>query len=334
MSDLTPLLRQWSLLKALAARRYGLTIREMAAETGVNARTIRRDLATLTQAGFPLKEETTDHGRKHWRIAAADSPPLSFTWEEAISIYLGRRLLEPLAGTHLWAGAQRAFLKIRATLGDQAIHYLEKMTAALHPTAVGRGDYHQQAETIDRLMIAIEDCRIAFLTYHSLSSTEPVTHDVYPYGLVWHRGSLYLVAHAPAHGQVRHYKVNRVQSVELDELKFNRPAEFDLERHLADSFGVWRGNGEPLRIAVRFHPSAARYVQESQWHPSQKLTPQPDGGLLAEFALSDIEEIKHWLLSFGRAAEVLQPDELREAMVEEVRDMLEVYREAELAIRT
>jgi len=46
----------------------------------------------------------------------------------------------------------------------------------------------------------------------------------------------------------------------------------------------------------------ARYVSESNWHESQKLTPQKDGSVLAEFQLSDTEEIKRWIMSFGQHA--------------------------------
>ncbi len=80
-----------------------MTLREMAAEHGVTERTIYRDLATLQHVGFPLEERESDHGRKHWRLGnASSSPPLSFTWDEAIALFLARRHLEPLAGTQLW----------------------------------------------------------------------------------------------------------------------------------------------------------------------------------------------------------------------------------------
>jgi predicted DNA-binding transcriptional regulator YafY len=42
---------------------------------------------------------------------------------------------------------------------------------------------------------------------------------------------------------------------------------------------------------------------------------------LAEFRLSTTEEIKHWIMSFGRQAVVLAPDELRRAIAEEARAM-------------
>jgi predicted DNA-binding transcriptional regulator YafY len=55
------------------------------------------------------------------------------------------------------------------------------------------------------------------------------------------------------------------------------------------------------------------------WHKTQKLARQNDGSLIAEFRLSDTEEIKRWILSFGRHAEVLQPEELRADIAEEIR---------------
>ena len=55
-------------------------------------------------------------------------------------------------------------------------------------------------------------------------------------------------------------------------------------------------------MKVRFSPTVARYVTESNWHSSQKLTPQKDGSLIAEFDLDHTEEIKRWIQSFGRHA--------------------------------
>ena len=42
MNDDTPLVRQWTLLRILCARRHGATVREMAQEMGVSDKTIRR----------------------------------------------------------------------------------------------------------------------------------------------------------------------------------------------------------------------------------------------------------------------------------------------------
>lgn len=327
MAAQQPLLRQWMQLRMLSARRHGVAVRELADEFGVSIKTIRRDLLMLRQAGFPLEESESEHGRKHWHVQNGHPvPELGFTVTEVLSLYLGRRLLEPLAGTYFWDGAQSAFRKIQATFGEQALRYLEKIAASLHHTAIGVGDYSRKAEVVDALMIGIEDRKVTFITYRSMRSTEPVTSDVYPYGLVHHRGSLYLVAHAVEHDEVRHYKVDRIDDAEVQGLQFTRPADFDLSAHLANTFGVFERRGPPIIVRIRFAPEAARYVEESRWHPSQTLIPQRDGSLLAEFALSATEEVKSWVLSFGSKAEVLEPKELRTEMADELDRARAAYR--------
>jgi len=93
----------------------------------------------------------------------------------------------------------------------------------------------------------------------------------------------------------------------------------------ATSFGIYRGDGKPQRIRIRFAPAVARNVEESHWHHSQTLNRLPDGYLDFEATLTTFEELKSWLLSFGRHAEVLSPKRLREEMALEIRESLRQY---------
>ncbi len=325
MPDQTPLVRQWTMLKILCVRRYGVTVRELAEEMAVSQKTIRRDLETFQTVGFPLEEAVCDHGQKKWHLRDGHSQPgLSFTFDEAIALYLGRRLLEPFAGTLFWEAAQRAFRKIRASLGPEALKYVERFGEMFHQTLVGVSDYSKKAEIIDQLMIGIEDRKAVFVTYQSLQATEPVTYDVYPYGITYHRGSLYLIGRAPRHEEIRHWKIDRMEDAEVTPVHFNRPDDFDLEEHLAHSFGVFQGQDQ-VHVRVRFDRRVARYVQESNWHASQQLTPQKDGSLMAEFDLSNGEEIKRWVMSFGKRAEVLEPESLRQEILEELTSLCTRY---------
>jgi predicted DNA-binding transcriptional regulator YafY len=213
-------------------------------------KTIRRDLQFLAGIGFPLTVTVGDNGRKSWRLDfPAGVPPLSFTLTEAAALHVGRELMLPLAGTDFGDGAHSAFRKIRSALGDAAVKYLAKLAAVFHATSFGASDYSGQTEIIDPLMIACEDSKVAFITYQSQRSTEPVTVEVYPYGLVHHKGSFYLVAFAREHNEVRHYKVNRINAVDIQaqQIPVQRPAGFDLKRHLTDSFGIMRGDGVTRR---------------------------------------------------------------------------------------
>jgi len=320
------LLRQWLLLKTLSARHRGATLKELAAEMQVSEKTIRRDLETFLATGFPLNETLGEFGRKRWGLTEKVQPGMTFTFDEALALYLGRHLLEPLAGTPFWEAAQHAFRKVRASLGDGALRYIDRFLGIFRQTSFGRHDYSKKAEVIDRLMIGIEDCRAVFITYQSLRATEPVTYDIYPYGLAYHRGSLYLVGCNPQRGRVCHWKVDRIEKAEVEEVRFQRPADFDLKQHLAGSFGIYHGErAAEVRILVRFAPPVVRYVCESRWHASQTLAKHHDGSVLAEFLLDDTEEIKHWILSFGQQAVVLEPVRLRQEILAELQSMVAAY---------
>ena len=160
--------------------------------------------------------------------------------------------------------------------------------------------------------------------YQSLSATEPVTYIVWPYGLAYHRGSLYLIGRTRRHDEICHWKVDRIEAVELKDQRFERPADFDLQKHLAKSFGVFHGD-EEAHVKVRFLPAVARYIGESTWHPSQKLTQQRDGSVVVEFQLDGTEEIKRWIMSFGKQAQVLEPEELRDKIIKEWKEAVAAH---------
>ncbi len=329
MADTTQLARQWNLLHMLSARRQGATIYELAADLNVSDKTVRRDLQFLAKIGFPLRESVGEYGRKSWKLdESTNVPPLRFNLTEVLSLYLARRSLEPLAGTNVWMGAQSAFKKIRATLGEAAVDYLEKLANVFQQTPLAAGNYAKHADLIERLLIAIEDRKIAWVVYQSARATEPVSTEVYPLVLLWHRGSLYLLAHARVDDKVKTYKLDRISDVEVTSLVFNLPDEFDVRQYLASSFGILQGDGSVTKVRVRFDATVARYVTEKTWHTSQQCAPQSDGSLLAEFLLGDLRELKAWLLSFGQHAEVLEPKSLRTEMRDTIYSMQQVYQSA------
>jgi len=319
------LLRQWKLLQMLAESRFGILLTDLATQFEVSDRTIRRDLVLLQAAGFKIEELNGDQGRKRWKMKSF-AEQTGFTVTELLSILVAQRFLEPLAGTPFWTGMHRVYNKIRHALGEQAIRYLHKLSGSLHATSVGASDYSQRGGMIDQLILAIEDRLITLIVYQSDQATEPVEQEVYPQGFVFHRGSLYLIAWSSRRGEIRTFKMDRIEDVHVTKIPAVVPDEFDLEEWLEHSFGVFRsGNTELLTIRVHFSRDVARYVRESRWHRSQKLFPQSDGSLIVDFQLADTQEIKRWIMSFGPSATVLEPPELVDEIQSDLMRMLEAY---------
>ena len=88
VTEASPLVRQWILLRTLCARHHGATIKELSAEMGVGEKTIRRDLEAFQTAGFPLTETIGQFGRKSYRIDPdKDQPGLAFAFDEAVALF-------------------------------------------------------------------------------------------------------------------------------------------------------------------------------------------------------------------------------------------------------
>lgn len=105
----------------------------MARELGVSEKTIQRDLDLFRLKCVPIECLTGPRGKKTYRLGEGwRRPPLVFDFEEATALYLGRQFLEPMAGTPFWEAAQRAWRKIRGTLGEMPLKYLDRFARMFH----------------------------------------------------------------------------------------------------------------------------------------------------------------------------------------------------------
>jgi len=321
--DDSRMVRQWLLLQAITAGNGAASIKSLAGEQQVSEKTVRRDLALLQRAGFPIEEAVGEFNRKTYTLQNGGLPQLNFRYDEALALYLCRQAATTLTGTLVGQSLQHAFQKIRTAFGTRAIMYADKMLGRMIRTSIG-GNYAEKAELIDQLMIGIEDSKAVFLTYRSQRSTEPVTYDCYPLFMLEHRGSLYLFGIFPDSGELRTWKIDRMLDAQVTEVPFQRPENFDPREHIAGSFGMYHGHGDVL-VRIRFTLAAARYVSEKKMHASQRMTFERDGSAIVEFRLSNTTEVKSWALSFGSAAEVLEPKELREEMAAECDRLTALY---------
>jgi predicted DNA-binding transcriptional regulator YafY len=230
-----------------------------------------------------------------------------------------------MAGTPFWESAQNAWNKIRCTLGETALEYLDRFAGMFHPAGTDRRDYAGKAEIVDALTIAIEDHKAVHVTYRSLNATEPATRDLYPLSWLWKPDALYLLARSPEDGRVKTYKVDRMDEVEVSNFVFQVDRDFDAAAYLSGSLGIYDGDGD-IAVAIKFLPAAARHAQEARWHQSKVFTQQRDGSVVLRMRLSSTVEIKSRVLSYGSNAVVLEPESLRNEIAAELERMIPSYR--------
>jgi predicted DNA-binding transcriptional regulator YafY len=318
--------RQWSILRTLDANRTGVHIKDLAKELGVVDRTIRRDIAALIEAGFPLYDETRDQ-RTYWKIREKTFQRLSevgLSLPEMSALYFGRSVLQCLVGPPFREDITSALGKIANALPRQLRAELDRVNAAFtvkgDPNRLpGTREYRQR---VTHLVNTILEHRRVELRYFSMNSRREKTYLVEPYRLVLGDGALYLRAFVPEYKDVRTFAVSRMRAVSPREETFTpRPEESD--DPFRNSIGIH--TGPPIAVELEFHPRVARYVQERTWHASQRASTLPDGTLRVKLDVSDDLALRSWILGFGRSVRVVSPASLAEWMVEELDQMRTTY---------
>ncbi len=303
-------IRQWRILHALESSRHGATIDALADDVGVTTRTIRRDLAALQEAGFPLYDERDEQGRVRWRLDGQVLHGLEtgFTLAEMCALYLSRNLLESVAGTPFQRELNNAFARIEKMLSPRMRQFLDRLPKVLTAKSGPRLRGSDTAtDSTARLLEATLHFRVARMRYHSISSGRVKDYVVHPYRLLFAQGGLYLIAFVPAYDAVRTFAIDRVASVALDKDTFT-PQQVVADDMFGNSLGV--NTGPTRRVEIVFDQEVAPYVRARVWHSSQEMREAQDGTLTLTLNVCHDWALRSWILSWGRFARVVVPSSL------------------------
>lgn len=300
-------IRQWKVLHALESSRHGASIDGLADELAVTTRTIRRDLAALQEAGFPLYDERDDDGRVRWRIDGAVLKGLEagFTLAELCALYLSRNLLEAVAGTPFQRDLSNAFARLEKMLSPRMRQFLDRLPSVLvakpGPRAAGSDS---SPDVVGRLLEATLHFRVTTMRYHSVSSARVKDYLIHPYRLVFAQGGLYLLAYVPEYKDIRTFAVDRIKAVSLEKQTFT-PKERIGTEVFANSLGV--NTGEPERVEIEFEPRVAPFVRARVWHPSQQVRDGSNGRIVLSLDVCHDWALRNWILGWGPFARVVSP---------------------------
>jgi predicted DNA-binding transcriptional regulator YafY len=118
--------------------------------------------------------------------------------------------------------------------------------------------------------------------------------------------------------------VERISNVAVLDERFSTPLAFSVRDHVAGAWGIW-SSAEPVEVVLVFKRSAVRRAKETIWHASQTTEMLPDSRLQLTVRVGSILEIRHWVLGWGGACEVVRPAELRHDIESEIRSMARTY---------
>ncbi len=321
-------IRQWKVLHVLEASRHGAGIDALADDLDVTTRTIRRDLAALQEAGFPLYDERDEDGHVSWRLDGQVLKGLEtgFTLAELCAMYLSRNLLEAVAGSPFQRDLALAFARIEKMLSPRMRQFLDRLPGVLVAKSGPQARGSESAEDlVARLLEATLHFRVATMRYHSVSSAREKDYLIHPYRLVFAQGALYLLGFVPEYQSVRTFAVDRILSVSLEKQTFS-PQEPIGDEVFANSLGV--NTGPAARVDIAFERTVVPYVLARVWHPSQEVRDEGDGTIVLTMHVCHDWALRSWILSWGPYARVVAPAALATAVHQDLQAASDRYRKA------
>ncbi|GAA0725695.1 WYL domain-containing protein [Dactylosporangium roseum] len=272
-------------------------------------RKFERDKAELRELGVPLEMGTASifDSEPGYRIARREYalPDIRLAPDEAAAVGIAARLWQQ---SGLAAAASSGLAKLRAGGIDVDPH------ATLGVEAVVNVD-----PAFEPLTAAVRDRQAVTFDYHVPERDTAHARRLQPWGVVCWRGRWYVVGHDLDRGAERCFRLSRIVSGvrRIGRRGAYEPPKADLIGYVASTSGPVERTG---RATVLVRPGRAAGVR--RW--AEECVPRPDGDRLT-LRFADVDFFAGWLVGYGADVVVLDPPEIRDAVVQRLRAIESSY---------
>ncbi len=328
ISDLNAIARQWEMLQLLPKKLPGITSGELQKKLDnhgypVVKRTVERDLQALSEA-FPIL--CNDKGKPYgwyWNPEASANLP-GITLAEALSLRLVEDLLKPLLPKAILSSLQAQFNQAQAKLAslqpENATANWQNKVRHVPPTLPLLPPKLDEAilETVQQALLNDKQLDVK---YQGVHTNQPAWRILHPLALV-QRGTLtYLVATAFKYQDVRIYALHRFCQAKMLSEPSQRPIEFDIDTYIAAGH-LHFGDDDlgPIKLKTWVSDGLAAYLEESRLSEDQTLVQDSNDGYLLSATV-----LEWWIRSMGAGIVVVEPVDLKEALVGDLEGVLAKY---------
>jgi len=307
----------------LAAHPEGLTPAEIARRLDVHRSSVGRYLPDLPKHIF-----VDDLDGDRWKIdRQADLLNVRLNLHEALAIHLAARLMATRSDKHSphAAAALRKLGIALERLAPRVSQHL-KLSADAMDDAAQRHDAAYLG-VLETLTLAWAEGRKVRLWHRHAPSGQVHVYVFAPYFIEAYAvgQTAHVIGFREPPDALRTLKIERIERAELLRERYTIPEDFDPRHLLADAWGIWYTDEEPVEVVLRFHPRVAARVRETRWHRSEQVEEQPDGSLLWRARIAEPLEMLPWIRGWGADVEVVGPKELRETLIGEAKALAERY---------
>lgn len=300
-----PSMRVLAVLELLQARGQ-VSAAEIAAHLDVDVRTVRRYIATLEEMGIPVVAERGRAGG-YALVAGFKLPPMMFSEDEALALsvgLLGARSLGLDRAAPAVASAQAKLERtMPAPLRERVRAVAETVQLDFRHATTGAGNL-----ALGILSVAARARQRVHIGYVDAAGSVS-QRDIDPYGLAYHGGGWYVVAHCRLRADLRSFRLDRIASLAPVGRSFERPPGFDAMAWLVRSVALL-----PRAVAIEVLLKTTLERAQAQFFDTIGVFEQVEGGVLMHNQSDDIDWFARQLAALPFGFEIRKPAQLRDAV--------------------
>lgn len=123
---------------------------------------------------------------------------------------------------------------------------------------------------------------------------------------------------------VKQYYLSKILRVTPTSEKFRPIPKEKINSFFSSSLKSWIGT-EEFPITIKFENNWAEIIKSKMFLMNQRITDLEDGSIIFEGVVNSLDEAATWILSFGKGAQVIEPESLREKVIQLAKDALSNY---------
>ncbi len=306
-------------IDALIRSKQRHTADSLARELEISERTVRNDLNFLRDRyGAPLnytRQQGYHYTDPDWRL-----PTITLSKGELFALTVGARMLEAYAGSTYAEDLRSAIARLAERLPEQSWVDLQQL-ADDRILFRGGAEINLNPDIWHKLEDACQMHKTVQMTYYTASRDAVSVRGLDPYVLHIYRGTNpYVIGYCHQRQEIRWFRVDRIKQLEILDQTFVPDPTFDARDHLEMIFQHEAG-GVPVTVAIWFDARTAPFIRERRWHPTQEIQEHSDGSLTLCMVVRGLNDLKRWVLGYGKGAIVREPPELVQLVREDIERM-------------
>lgn len=323
MSDV--LHRQWQMLRLLprAPRKIdGARIEALLSEAGfpIDRRTIQRDLQALS-AIFPIECDARSRpfGWSWSRDAAPfDLPAMDV--HAALAFRVAADHLEHLLPSSTRAHLEPYFRQARTLLshGHSGLADWPNSVMSIHSGPLLLSP-RVDAGVLEAVHLSLLGEQRLAVEYRRRRSTTARSYELSPLALVYRDAVAILIASAYEYDDALQFPLHRIARAERLDKPRRVPPGFSLKGLVEGGEFDFRLSPTPLALTLLIDDTVVVKLSETPLSANQRIVETADGRARLTATVSDTNQLRAWLRSFGAFIEVVAPAALRAEMADEAR---------------